>query len=80
MPTLTLAVYNDLARKLRTHFGGDIRLMRRVAVCRAQDRGNAGGFEAVLEVVGQQLVRSRDRDRAELVQTDDDRPELPVAL
>ena len=54
--------------------------MGHVAVGGAQDGRDARRIEAVLKVVGNQLVCGRDGDCAQLVQRQHHGPELPVAL
>ena len=80
MPALALAADQDLGQAHARRLLAQLDLAGDVAVRGADDGGGAGGLEAVLEIVGEKLVRRGDRDGAQLVQAQDGEPELIVPL
>ena len=80
-PARALAVHNHLDDARRAQLlHRQFRLMRHVAVGRADERLHVRRLEAVGEVMLQELAHGRDHDRADLVKREDCRPELVMAL
>ena len=84
-PSLAVAVHDELRERvagalLRDLGLGELRLVRHVAVRRADERLHVRRLEAVDEVVVLELAHRRDHDRADLVERERGRPVLPVAL
>ena len=60
--------------------GSFLRFKSCVTVTCYNDRGDACGLETVIEVMLEELVRSRDSDGTELIKTDHCEPELVMTL
>ena len=80
VPALALPADEDLRRQSGTLRGGALDVGGGVAVGGAEDGGDARRLKTVGEIVLVELIRRGDRDRAELMQTEDREPELVMTL
>ena len=77
-PALAVTVHHDAVLHGGTVLHGQINLRGDLAHAGRHHALHARGVEAIGQVVLHQLVRGRDRNRAQLVQTQDAEPELIV--